>query len=172
MPQGIPGSRGTCTIEDCDLPHKARGLCNKHYGRWQYRKLSKPRLADDYIALEDRQPFDLSDVDAAWLAGLFEGEGCISYHGPSSVRLQIQMTDRDVIERVAAMTTGREPSSYQQRDGRSKRMWFWQVGWRPDVEELLTHMMPWLGDRRRARAEDALKRLRRQTQPMRARYGA
>lgn len=31
----MPKPRGTCTIDDCDQPHMARGLCQMHYGRWQ-----------------------------------------------------------------------------------------------------------------------------------------
>lgn len=170
MPKGIPGSRGICTINDCNKPHKARGRCAKHYGRWQYRNLTKPRDNGGLAAADERTLFDLSDTEAAWLAGLFEGEGNIQYRG-NSVRLTIQMTDQDVITKVCDLTHGRKPRAYNRADY-DKTTWYWSVGWRPDVEELLLSMLPWFGARRRAKALGALERLGNQVQPMRARYGA
>jgi len=39
-----------------------------------------------------------------WLAGLFEGEGCADWMKKErSMRLRVQMTDRDVVERVAVL---------------------------------------------------------------------
>jgi hypothetical protein len=48
----------------------------------------------------------ISDVDLHWLAGLLEGEGTFLAGPPSSPRcpaIQFWMTDRDVVERAAAM---------------------------------------------------------------------
>jgi len=46
----------------------------------------------------------LSDLDVGWLAGLFEGEGCfITRPAPWYCRIDIWMTDEEVIERVAAL---------------------------------------------------------------------
>lgn len=42
--------------------------------------------------------------DVLWLAGLLEGEGCFNYRPEKNqVRVSIEMNDRDVIERVAAL---------------------------------------------------------------------
>ena len=45
MPNGIPGSRGTCTNDDCGRPHYAHGQCQMHHARWQ--RLHDPS-ADPY----------------------------------------------------------------------------------------------------------------------------
>jgi len=44
---------------------------------------------------------NLTSRDIAWVAGLVEGEGCFS-RTSSGIRLAITMTDRDVLERLAA----------------------------------------------------------------------
>lgn len=36
----------------------------------------------------------MNPTTTAWLAGIFEGEGCISFTGQNSVCLDITMTDR------------------------------------------------------------------------------
>jgi hypothetical protein len=49
---------------------------------------------------------DISDLDLHWLAGLLEGEGTFLAGPPSAPRspaIQFWMTDRDVVERAAAM---------------------------------------------------------------------
>lgn len=161
-------ARPGCTLDGCERPHKARGYCDTHYKRWQYQHITKPRNSGRIVT---RQSFDLSQADAAWLAGLFEGEGCITDHGGNSIRLTIKMVDRDVIARVAALTNGSiVPESRKTATG--KTMWVWTVGWRPDVEELLEVMLPWFGERRRARALQALERLEGQTNTTHVRYGA
>ena len=169
MPKGIPGSRGTCTIEDCEKPKAARGICAAHYRAWFYHNRERPRLRGEHVEADIRKPFSLTDTQTAWLAGLFEGEGHIGYQG-NSVRLQIHMIDRDVIAKVCELTH-REPTSYDPVDY-DKTMWVWTVSWRPDVEELLEAMLPWFGERRRTRAVVALERLNSQTRPQRTRDGA
>lgn len=39
MPNVKP--RPKCSLDDCDLPHAAKGLCRKHYSRW--RKYGHPK---------------------------------------------------------------------------------------------------------------------------------
>lgn len=42
--------------------------------------------------------------DIIWLAGLLEGEGCFNYRADrNQARISVEMTDRDVIERVATL---------------------------------------------------------------------
>jgi len=44
---------------------------------------------------------DITEQNWAWIAGLIEGEGCISITNSYPV-LQIQMTDKDVMEKLAS----------------------------------------------------------------------
>ena len=58
----------------------------------------RPFPIRDYII-----PAAVFEVDVAWLAGLIEGEGWLSVHKNVYIRVGIQMTDRDVIDRVAKL---------------------------------------------------------------------
>lgn len=44
----------------------------------------------------------IKTLDIAWLAGILEGEASFGYHGTTPV-IQLQMTDPDVVKRVAAL---------------------------------------------------------------------
>jgi len=68
---------------------------------------------------EHRQP---TEVELAWLAGIWEGEGSWGYKkgrtrtyptgkvytGSPFLKMQIQMTDKDVMERVSEIMDGRK----------------------------------------------------------------
>ena len=68
---------------------------------------------------EHRQP---TEVELAWLAGIWEGEGCWGYKKGRTrtysngkvytetpyLKMQIQMTDKDVMERVSEIMDGRK----------------------------------------------------------------
>lgn len=45
----------------------------------------------------------MKDMDAAWLAGLLEGEGCFGTGSSGSPTIWLTMTDQDVVERVATL---------------------------------------------------------------------
>jgi hypothetical protein len=104
----------------------------------------------------------VSEAEVAWLAGLLEGEGSFMmvnnrvggklYRYPKVV---VNMTDRDIIDRVATMfgtTTYEMPAppkvSHKQQ-------------WRATVTgvkaaEWMRRLYPWLGERRRARIDEVL----------------
>lgn len=93
--------------------------------------------------------------DYVWLAGLFEGEGCIT-RSPTGVRLQIAMTDRDVIERVDTlfpMTNGIYHRSFVSE---RKDMYVWEITRAETVRKVLAAIGPHLGQRRTAKMHDAL----------------
>lgn len=103
----------------------------------------------------------MSETDA-WAAGLFEGEGCIHPRKDGrNVVLSLKMTDEDVVRRFAlwagcgTQITARPPAT--PKGTSRKATWRWQTGRREDVIRLLNLMMPYLGVRRSARAEDALR---------------
>lgn len=98
------------------------------------------------------------NVDIAWTAGIFEGEGSIVFGQGRSVALSTQMTDKDVIERMHQITrVGTVGGPYDYRG--NKTTWTWRVHAMADVRLLLLIWYPLLGERRRSRALAALERL-------------
>lgn len=95
-----------------------------------------------------------TDLDIAWCAGLYEGEGCViygaSHKGP--IRVRISSTDRDVLllaqarSGVGAVSGPYPPNGFGKKDFHN-----WTVNGHAAVD-LLHAMAPWLGERRRARA--------------------
>ena len=105
----------------------------------------------------------MDTADRAWLAGLFEGEGCFTIEKNGSVRAMIAMSDRDIIERVHALW----PTTVLRVDHPKTKPWLTQkpkprYWWRiagPQVREFIELIEPWLGERRRARAQELLSHL-------------
>lgn len=157
---------GLCTIEGCSktiLPNGRKGMCTTHYFR--QLKGSGPQWV--------RPDRHMSDVDIAWLTGIFEGEGCTSVRadrsGVMSVKLTVNMTDEDIIRRLASVTgvghvyvRERVPENY-------KTIYCWMVSSQRDVAQLLLAMAPLFGHRRRARAGEAAAVLRTLTDARRVR---
>lgn len=96
--------------------------------------------------------------DAIAMANLFEGEGCIGIKRTGNhlyARLTVSMSDEDVVRAFhqrAGCGTVRGPV---QRPNR-KPMWTWAVGHKAEVRRLLTLWLPYLGERRSAKAREAL----------------
>ena len=92
--------------------------------------------------------------DIAWAAGLFEGEGCI-HRRRGKLNLSVQMTDRDVVDRFARAVSVGGVAAKPQPGVRAyyKPTWRWNASGE-EAAWLLTQFMPWLGDRRRARAAE------------------
>jgi hypothetical protein len=107
--------------------------------------------------------YDDHDIQFAWAAGLFEGEGCISLSRSNKgdhvrdVRLTVVNTDLDVLERFQA-TIGRGSISEMNSKSNlgSKQRWQWRLSRQVDVALLLRRMMPFLGQRRAAKARAVL----------------
>ena len=103
--------------------------------------------------------------NVAWAAGLFEGEGCIRWvqNRPGSrrlyVRLHVNMTDRDVLERFRAIVGGGiifGPYASAKPSGEpAKDVWKWSATRSQDVARILSLFMPYFGERRFAKAEKA-----------------
>src|SRR5688572_1418342 len=108
---------------------------------------------------------DLSPTDVAWLAGLLEGEGSF-YLNKNHVNgmvyrypvIVVNMTDRDVIERVASLfgTGVYDLPSYQ--EGRQPAFRTQITGKR--AAALMVDLFPYMGRRRAARITDVLNEYR------------
>lgn len=103
-----------------------------------------------------------TELDWAWAAGLFEGEGCIS-HGPVPGKcetrrwIQIDMCDRDVLERFWRIVgSGNEPYEVIRDNPNHKNIWHWKCSSWPEVERILLKILPLLGERRAAKARELL----------------
>ena len=101
-----------------------------------------------------------SDVERAWAAGLFEGEGCFSTvrslrsHGRVALRASLGMTDEDTVRRFHAIV-GVGAIHVRHRAG-VKSHWIWQVHTIEGFRHVFGLLEPWLGDRRRARATELI----------------
>jgi hypothetical protein len=92
-----------------------------------------------------------------WAAGVFEGEGAITWCG--GPRLVITNHDPWVLDEVRSVMGGKVYGPYvpSSRDGhRRKPIYKWQVtGWDRSIEAF-EKLRPWLSPRRVERAEEVL----------------
>lgn len=119
---------------------------------------SKPKQKQEipgltYIKYKDNE-------ELKWAAGLFEGEGSLSYDITSKVWcLKVAMTDLDVLERFAAIWDLKILGPYKKRscykDGTPhKDYWHAQIKARDKVFEIVTDIYPDLAERRRAKCDE------------------
>lgn len=101
--------------------------------------------------------YDPQCLRFAWAAGLAEGEGSLFValkSGPKPVfRFELEMTDRDVVERFYALVgigTVRGPI-----ERGHKPAWRWAASG-PKALDLAVAMFPFFGERRRARIVSAV----------------
>lgn len=100
--------------------------------------------------MKQRAPSDLRQMrpeEIAWVAGIVEGEGCITvrkrYVQPL---INVNMTDVDIIQRLVEITgVGKVYGPYK---GTNKPRWEWKVQRINDCIELAKALLPWMGERR------------------------
>lgn len=97
----------------------------------------------------------MSEQEIAWLAGYFEGEACFSTRGEYSVCIQIACTDRDVLERVKAITgCGNILGPYSRNNPKWNDYYLWNITKRQEVKKILNSIYPLMGERRKARIDE------------------
>ncbi len=102
-----------------------------------------------------------------WLAALFEGEGCIVIYDKQTAKgtqykrvfLQLNMTDEDVVNTFVHLTGATKPIKILPEPPR-KPQWKTTIHKAETVEAVLTWMLPYLGNRRSAKAREALEVLK------------
>lgn len=102
-------------------------------------------------------PDDVADHDRYWLAGLLEGEGSFLKGPPSAPRypvLSLQMTDEDVVARVAAML-GRKMGCWQAPDERWLPTYLVRITGAKAVA-WMTALRPLMGQRRQGQIDRAV----------------
>ena len=107
----------------------------------------------------------MTESELMWVAGLLEGEGCFRWHRDNQQRgryiyvrprVICAMTDRDVIDRLQAVTGLGRVSLGRKTAPRHKDYWSWVVSRDGDAIALMRTLHPHMGDRRRAKIEDIL----------------
>ena len=120
----------------------------------------RSRLSNAVLPRPEAQLKILTEAEVGWLAGLFEGEGCISMDKLGKARAQLCSTDRDVIEKFARIVrvgcihpqARKESRELPQR----RPIWTWGVYEQGAVRYFIELLLPHLGERRSQRAREAL----------------
>lgn len=103
---------------------------------------------------------EIEPTAVAWAAGLFEGEGCIYIGKPYArksnrkITASLSMSDEDVVNRFCSIVG--KGSVIRVPKGQYKPAFCWVAGKRRDVESILNKFLPYLGERRKAKAREAL----------------
>lgn len=107
-------------------------------------------------------------TDVAWAAGLFEGEGsfcCYRVRNGVYLRVSLQTTDRDVLERFAEIVACGKITQIRPDPRRpdAKTIFQWQAYGDDHFRDILTLFEDQLGQRRKQRAHELLSMPRPQT---------
>lgn len=92
----------------------------------------------------------MKPVDAAWLAGFFDGEGSIIKHKGGANRksavwkLYIANTNLESLEKVQRITGCGRVTVKKIEPGNRKPQWVWQAHGKRDIKSLLEQMSPYL----------------------------
>ena len=99
------------------------------------------------------------ETDWAWAAGLFEGEGSISFVGKNSVRLQMSLTDEDVLRKFHSVVSCGSIVKMGWYEPTKKQAYLWRSAHKQKVTYILIKFIPYLGTRRGEKALQSLLRL-------------
>ena len=108
---------------------------------------------------------DITEIEAAWLAGILEGEGCFDWNrqgeGKRWPRIRISMCDEDVIHRVKEISGG--SASIRKENRALKENWrpsfVFQIAHREQVGNILVAIRPWMSERRGKQIDEMLEAL-------------
>lgn len=105
-----------------------------------------------------------SELEIAWAAGLFEGEGSIVFcntQGYRFPRISIKMCDQDVLEKFGKIVgierlNGPYETKQTQANPQWKPAYEWHTSKKKEVARILSSFLPYLGARRAYKALNAL----------------
>ena len=103
-------------------------------------------------------------TDIVWAAGLFEGEGCILTDSsqPNARGIRMTMTDQDVMKRFVRIIGYGKCNGPYRRPG-SKEHWLSEyhckITRRSEVLRILKMFLPYFGERRYAKAMEAINHI-------------
>lgn len=104
-------------------------------------------------------------IDLAWLAGILEGEGCFQLHKNTGgrhpvARLQLKMTDRDIVERAARImcSEGKFRKVNREKDYKPhyKDQYLCAI-YGQTAKDVMRAVLPFMGARRYAKIKEVLE---------------
>lgn len=106
----------------------------------------------------------MENLEAAWFAGLFEGEGSVTQVTRRNrwnedihyFTLKVGMTDEDVIRKIGKVTGYDHIYGPYLPKGGTKPAWVWECQHRAEVERIIRTIRPFMGKRRGARMDQVL----------------
>lgn len=105
----------------------------------------------------------MHEQDVIWLAGLLEGEGCFTVRQPrpahrAELSVRAKMTDRDVVERAAAVFPANTAITVEpRRDANHLHADCFSKSWYgADAERVMRAVLPHMCMRRTARIQECL----------------
>lgn len=103
----------------------------------------------------------MTSEEAAYVAGIMEGEGCFDNNrgNPRYLRIRVVMTDLDVVERVHQILGCGFVTYQPPREAHHKAHATLAVYDREDVKRIFDEIRPWMGSRRTAKMDALLSTL-------------
>jgi hypothetical protein len=103
----------------------------------------------------------MANEDIAWLAGLLEGEGCFTCsfqngNNFATPRIQLTMTDQDVVEKAARLLNTKVTSTDWRTKG-DKAVFRTSLARQEDLKKVLTDIHPFMGKRRQEKIDELLQ---------------
>jgi hypothetical protein len=94
---------------------------------------------------------NLTEIEKGWIAGIMEGEGSLKWNEKGSsqgqIRLQLQMTDKDVVEKLANLLET-NITEHLPKNLNHKKTWRISIKNWDKVEEIAKTLLPYMGNRR------------------------
>lgn len=116
----------------------------------------------------------MTNEEAAWCAGFFEGEGSITYSDKTGIRVSIDNTDLDTLQRFLEYTQVGTIYGPRNRGEKRKPIWVWDLSATETAITLLRRLRPYLLQRRRQRIDEVIElreaRLREIFRPLTCTY--
>jgi hypothetical protein len=147
-----PHRDALCTIEGCNKPHAALGYCGMHWARQS--RHGSTAIAQTYVNTRSRPGPNVglwSRENLAWAAGIIEGEGCFKRSHRTTLRISVNMTDKDILDRLQMMLGG-AVSGPHRYEPRRKPIWCWNLCGALPCYAVIAALLPWFGKRRRSQA--------------------
>ena len=101
----------------------------------------------------------MTDIEAAWLAGLLEGEGCFQIRrtpkGSLQVGVRLNMCDRDVVERAAMLAEAAIVRTHVPKNPKHNTTHYFYISGNGAIRTMMI-ILPFMGERRTAKIKSII----------------